>query len=96
MRTESDSLAILEEVLKAAGADEADASLMEVDQNISRFANSQIHQNMSEESDSLTLRVAYSLCGMTDGAALTGGDKGGSADIPTTPFSSGPAPSERS
>ena len=28
------------------------------------------------------------------GAALTGGDKGGSADIPSTPFASGPATSE--
>lgn len=57
MRTESDSLAILERALRAAGAEEADAVFLSVDQNISRFANSQLHQNMSEESAWLTLRV---------------------------------------
>jgi PmbA protein len=57
MRSESDSFAILERALRAAGADEADAVFLSVDQNISRFANSQLHQNMSEESASLTLRV---------------------------------------
>ncbi len=57
MHTESDSLSILERALAAAGAGEADAMLVVSDQNISRFANSQLHQNMSEESASLTLRV---------------------------------------
>ena len=57
MRSQSDSFAILERALRAAGADEADAVFLSVDQNISRFANSQLHQNMSEESASLTLRV---------------------------------------
>src|SRR5688500_9057200 len=57
MRSESDSLAILKRALQAAGAEEADAAFISVDQNISRFANSQLHQNMSEESASLTLRV---------------------------------------
>ena len=57
MRSESDSFAILERALSAAGADEADAAFFSVDQNISRFANSQLHQNMSEESAALTLRV---------------------------------------
>lgn len=57
MRTESDSLAILDRALRAAGTEEADAAFLSVDQNISRFANSQLHQNMSEESASLTLRV---------------------------------------
>ena len=57
MRSESDSLAILERALHAAGAEEADAVFLSVDQNISRFANSQLHQNMSEESAWLTLRV---------------------------------------
>lgn len=56
MRSESDSFAILERALEAAGT-EADAAFLSVDQNISRFANSQLHQNMSEESASLTLRV---------------------------------------
>src|ERR1044071_235362 len=41
---------ILERALNAANADEADASFISVDHNITRFANSQIHQNMSEES----------------------------------------------
>ena len=57
MRTEAESFAILEAALNAANADEADAAFVSVDQNISRFANSQLHQNMSEESASLTLRV---------------------------------------
>jgi PmbA protein len=57
MRGEAESFAILEQVLRAANADEADAVLISSDQNISRFANSQLHQNMSEESASLTLRV---------------------------------------
>jgi predicted Zn-dependent protease len=56
MRTEPDSLAIIDRALNAASA-EADASFISVDQNISRFANSQLHQNMSEESAWLTLRV---------------------------------------
>jgi PmbA protein len=57
MLSEPDSYAILERALKAAGAEEADAAFLSVDQNISRFANSQLHQNMSEESAWLTLRV---------------------------------------
>ena len=57
MRTEHESFAILEHALKAANADEADGSFISVDHNITRFANSQIHQNMSEESAWLTLRV---------------------------------------
>jgi PmbA protein len=57
MRSQSDSFAILERALRAAGADEADAAFLSIDQNISRFANSQLHQNMSEESAWLTLRV---------------------------------------
>ena len=57
MRDERDSFDILDRALAAAGADEADAAFVSVDHNISRFANSQLHQNMSEESASLTLRV---------------------------------------
>jgi predicted Zn-dependent protease len=48
---------ILERALSAANADEADASFISVDHNITRFANSQIHQNMSDESWWLTVRV---------------------------------------
>ncbi|HET7437696.1 MAG TPA: TldD/PmbA family protein [Thermoanaerobaculia bacterium] len=57
MRSEHESAEILARALSAANADEADAIFTSVDQNISRFANSQLHQNMSEESASLTLRV---------------------------------------
>jgi predicted Zn-dependent protease len=56
MQTEQASYAILEEALHAAGG-EADALLTSTDQNISRFANSNLHQNMSEISAELTLRV---------------------------------------
>lgn len=57
MRSESDSHIILNRALDAAKADEADAVFISVDQNISRFANSNLHQNMSEISADLTLRV---------------------------------------
>ncbi len=60
MRTEHDSYAILDAALNAAratGAPEADAVFDSTDQNISRFANSNLHQNMSEISAELTLRV---------------------------------------
>jgi len=57
MRTEHDSFAILNAALNAAGAAEADAVFISTDQNISRFANSNLHQNMSEISAELTLRV---------------------------------------
>lgn len=57
MRDERDIHDILDRALKAASTPVADACFVFVDQNISRFANSQLHQNMSEESASLTLRV---------------------------------------
>ena len=60
MRTNADSFAILDSALnaaKAAGASEADAVFESTDQNISRFANSNLHQNMSEVSAKLMLRV---------------------------------------
>jgi len=57
MRTEHDSYAILDEALTAAQAPEADAIFVSADQNITRFANSSVHQNMSEVSAELTLRV---------------------------------------
>ncbi|HEX8617226.1 MAG TPA: TldD/PmbA family protein [Thermoanaerobaculia bacterium] len=57
MRSEAESFEILARALETADAGEADAAFVSVDQNISRFANSQVHQNMSEESASLTLRV---------------------------------------
>lgn len=62
MKGRDETLDALHRALKLAGGDEADASLVSVDQNITRFANSNVHQNMSEESAWLTLRV------VTDGA----------------------------
>src|SRR5258707_1261335 len=56
MRTERESFEILDRALTAANT-EADAVFISVDQNISRFANSNLHQNMSEVSAGLTLRV---------------------------------------
>src|SRR5882724_10222530 len=57
MRTEHESFAILDQALAAAGTTEADAVFISTDQNISRFANSNLHQNMSEVSAELELRV---------------------------------------
>ncbi len=57
MRDERDSFEILDRALTAANADEADAVFISTDQNISRFANSNLHQNMSEISADLTLRL---------------------------------------
>lgn len=48
---------VLDRALAAAGTDEADAVFLESDRNITRFANSSVHQNMSEKSAELTLRV---------------------------------------
>ncbi|HVT03923.1 MAG TPA: TldD/PmbA family protein [Thermoanaerobaculia bacterium] len=48
---------IIETALGTARADEADAVAIRTDRNITRFANSTIHQNMSERSASLTVRV---------------------------------------
>src|SRR5204863_3223909 len=57
MRSESDSYEIIQRALNAANADEADALFVSTDQNIARFANSNVHENMSEVSAELTLRV---------------------------------------
>ncbi|HEX6096858.1 MAG TPA: metallopeptidase TldD-related protein [Thermoanaerobaculia bacterium] len=57
MRDERESYDILERALRAAEADEADAAFVASDHSITRFAGSQIIQNMAEESASLTLRV---------------------------------------
>jgi PmbA protein len=56
MRCHEDALVTLRAALDAAGT-EADAVFTSTDQNISRFANSNLHQNMSEVSSELTLRV---------------------------------------
>ena len=68
MRTEQESQAILERALAAAKADEADAVFIATDRNISRFANSTLHQNMSEATAELTLRV---IVGGASGLAAT-------------------------
>ena len=57
MRDHDYSHAILARALDLAAADEADAVFISTDQNISRFANSSLHQNMSEVSAELALRV---------------------------------------
>lgn len=56
MRDERESFEILDRALTAANA-EADATFISSDANITRYANSNIHQNMSEISAELTLRV---------------------------------------
>jgi len=48
---------IIDAALRSAEADEADAVVVRADRNITRFANSTIHQNMSERSAELTVRV---------------------------------------
>ncbi len=48
---------VLERALAAAAADEADAVFIAAERNITRFANSTVHQNMSEQTADLTLRV---------------------------------------
>ena len=72
MRDERESYEILERALNAARTDEADAAFVSVDHNITRFANSQIIQNMAEEGASLTLRVI--LNGAMGVATTTGFD----------------------
>jgi PmbA protein len=57
MLEQGEAFEILDRALALTKAGEADAALLSVDHNISRFANSQLHQNMSEESSWLTLRV---------------------------------------
>ena len=57
MQSEADSLTIIDRALEAARSDEADATFMSSDANVSRFANSNLMQNMSEISAELTLRV---------------------------------------
>ena len=57
MQTRTEAEAILERALAAANADEADAVYIATDRNISRFANSGVHQNMSEMTAELSLRV---------------------------------------
>jgi len=48
---------VLERSLAAAAGDEADAIVVASERNVTRFANSNVHQNMSEESGELVLRI---------------------------------------
>src|SRR6266536_143938 len=57
MRDDQESFRILDRALTLASA-ESDAVFASTDHNISRFANSGVHQNMSELSAWLKLRVA--------------------------------------
>jgi predicted Zn-dependent protease len=57
MRSRDEALSIIDRAIREAGGDEADAVFVASDRNISRFANSSLHQNMSERDASLTLRV---------------------------------------
>lgn len=56
-RTKDEAFGIIERALRIAGVEESDAVFIRTDQNISRFANSNVHQNMADLSASLTLRV---------------------------------------
>ncbi|MGA7617646.1 MAG: TldD/PmbA family protein [Thermoanaerobaculia bacterium] len=57
MQSQDEALSILDATIASCGGDEADAILIAADGNISRFASSSLHQNMSERSRSLTIRV---------------------------------------
>src|SRR5207245_6297342 len=57
MRDKRESFEIIGRAFDAADADEADAVFISSDSNITRFANSNVHQNMSEISAELTLRL---------------------------------------
>ena len=48
---------VVERALRMASGDEADAVAFVSDGNLTRFANSGVHQNLSERSGSLTIRV---------------------------------------
>ncbi|HVR44398.1 MAG TPA: TldD/PmbA family protein [Thermoanaerobaculia bacterium] len=48
---------VVERALAAAAGDEADAACMVFDRNLTRFAESRIHQNIGERSASLAVRV---------------------------------------
>ena len=76
---QSDALSIAEAVLARAleaGATEAEVLVMSDDQALTRFANSEIHQNVAETSVSVNLRfvlgrrIATASTGRIDGAGL--------------------------
>ncbi len=51
------AIAIIDRALRMAAGDEADAVVFLSDGNLTRFANSAVHQNLSERSGSLAIRV---------------------------------------
>ena len=57
MKPRDESFQILERILRACPADEADANLVATDRTITRFANSSVHQNMAERSAGVTIRA---------------------------------------
>ncbi|MBI3271144.1 MAG: TldD/PmbA family protein [Planctomycetes bacterium] len=63
------SRALLEQVLRRTQADEAEATLSGLRQDLTRFAENSIHQNVSEENVSVSLRVVF---GRRTGRATTG------------------------
>lgn len=82
MRGRDESFSIIEQALRAAQGDEADAVFVSVDRNISRFANSNLNQNMSEISGDLTLRVVVdSRVGVASTSSLDAGEIRRTADL---------------
>ena len=57
MKERAEAEDVLQRALQAARADEADTVFIRTDRNITRFANSNVHQNMSEVTVELSLRV---------------------------------------
>src|SRR5512145_1187463 len=54
---ERGAVGIIDRALRMAEGDEADALVFLSDGNLTRFANSSVHQNLSERSGSVTIRV---------------------------------------
>jgi len=55
--TREQALDALDRALAMTDGDEADALVVSTDRNVSRFASSNLHQNMSEESAEIVIRV---------------------------------------
>ena len=76
---------IIDLALQSAEGDEADVTLFATDRNISRFANSSLRQNMSEESAHLSLRVVVDRrIGVAATSSLTAEDIANTAQIART------------
>lgn len=54
---EREAVEVIERALQVVQGDEADAVVFLTDGNLTRFANSSVHQNLSERSGNLTIRV---------------------------------------